>query len=344
VTASPPPARPLRRRLRRWLRPPRVLRPTRAGWSFFAITACVAFAALNTGNNLLYLVLSLMLAFMVLSGVLSESALRGIAVRRIDPGELFAATEGSVGLEIRNTQRRVPALAIVVEDCLDHGDERRLEKAELAGRCFALKIAAGAAEHRRYRLVPEQRGMMKLAGIRVSTRFPFALFSKSRMYEIPGELLVYPTLDPALRPSQRSRRCEDGELGAPRPREGAEVSGLREYQDGDSLRRVHWRSSLRRGELLVREAEDSEQRQVEVQLRTAGEEPGAGFEQRVCEAASEVVRQLERGALVGLATDAERIAPGAGERQRTRLLSFLARVTPGQPRAGAAAPGLEDAA
>ena len=66
----------------RWLRPPRQLRPTRAGWSFFALTFGVGFAALNTGNNLLYLVLSLMLAFLVLSGVLSESALRGIALRR----------------------------------------------------------------------------------------------------------------------------------------------------------------------------------------------------------------------------------------------------------------------
>ena len=69
-------------RVRRWLRPPRTLRPTRAGWAFFAITFGVGFAALNTGNNLLYLVLSLMLAFLVLSGVLSESALRGIEVRQ----------------------------------------------------------------------------------------------------------------------------------------------------------------------------------------------------------------------------------------------------------------------
>ena len=59
------------RHLERWLRPPRTLRPTRAGWIFFALTLGVGFAALNTGNNLTYLVLSLMLAFLVLSGVLS---------------------------------------------------------------------------------------------------------------------------------------------------------------------------------------------------------------------------------------------------------------------------------
>ena len=105
-TADRTPRKGLRRRLTRWLRPPRILRPTRAGWCFFAITACVAFAALNTGNNLLYRVLSLMLAFLVLSGVLSESALRGIEVRRSEPGELFAGAEGSVIVdEVRSSPK-----------------------------------------------------------------------------------------------------------------------------------------------------------------------------------------------------------------------------------------------
>ena len=44
-------------RLARWLKPPRLLRPTRAGWSFFVTTFAVGFAALNMGSNLLYLVL-----------------------------------------------------------------------------------------------------------------------------------------------------------------------------------------------------------------------------------------------------------------------------------------------
>ena len=66
------------------------LRPTRAGWSFFAITLGVGFAALNTGNNLLYLVLSLMLAFLVLSGFLSESALRGLEIERVLPRDLHS--------------------------------------------------------------------------------------------------------------------------------------------------------------------------------------------------------------------------------------------------------------
>ena len=96
-------------RARRWLKPPRILRPTRAGWIFFLLTFGVGFAALNTGNNLLYLVLALMLSFLVLSGVLSESALRGIRVRRRLPAEIFAERPTPVALEIHNEQKRVAA-------------------------------------------------------------------------------------------------------------------------------------------------------------------------------------------------------------------------------------------
>ena len=73
---------------------------------------------MNTGNNLMYMVLSLLLAFLVLSGVLSESALRGVRVRRRIPREMFAGTPAPLVLEISNEQRRVPSFAIVVEDLL----------------------------------------------------------------------------------------------------------------------------------------------------------------------------------------------------------------------------------
>lgn len=317
-----------RRRVRRWLRPPRVLRPTRAGWCFFAITFGVGFASLNTGNNLLYLVLSLMLAFLVLSGVLSESALRGIRVRRHLPDEAFAGSDVRVAIEISNSQTRVPSFAIVVEDCFDHGDERRLEKATSAGSCFALRVEAGGREHRRYSLRPARRGALRLAGVRVSTRFPFGLFSKYRMIELPGELLVYPELDPDARPAPQSRTTDEGNFGAAHLREGAEAAGLRDYETGDAMRRVHWKSSLRRSALLVREPEDTERREARVRLATAGKPDAEAFEAEVRRAASQVVHHIDAGLRVALSTDSTDIKADAGPRHRARLLGFLARVGP----------------
>ncbi len=310
-------------RLRRWLRPPRTLRPTRAGWWFCALCFGVGFAALNTGNNLLYLVLALMLAFLVLSGLLSESALRGIQVRRETPSELFAEGTARVVLAIRNAQPRATAFAIVIEDFL-----ATRAGARACGRCFALRIGPGELVQRSYALRPEARGPLRFLEFRVHTRFPFGLFSKSLRIEGPETALVYPAVE----------RVEAAlSLGRPRPGEnrpsgagqsGAVAAGLRAHAAGDSARRIHWRASLRQRQLLVRELESESEREVEVRLHTANQARGESFERGVRWAASEVVAWLDAGTRVSLRTDSEALPAGAGRGQRARLLSFLARVEP----------------
>jgi len=304
------------------LRPPRTLRPTRAGWSFFAITFGVGCAALNTGNNLLYLALSLMLAFLVLSGALSESALRGISVRRRLSGELFARTPCSVGLVISNHQKRVAAFAIVVEDRLRGPAGTR----SAAGRSFALRVGPGETESRVYRLVPERRGELCFAGFEVYTRFPFGLFSKSLTLEAEESVLVYPEVERIeallhLGPATQLGEGRTGSRGS-----GPTVSGLRAFEKGDPSRRVHWPRSLRRGALFTREQDSEERIEVEVQLLSEGRPAGDGFERSVRWAASEVVAYLEAGSRVALVTDSDRIPADSGPRQRARLLSYLARV------------------
>ena len=309
---------------RRWLRPPRRLSPTRAGWCFFALTFGIGFAALNTGNNLLYLVLSLMLAFLVLSGVLSESALRGIQVRRRLPRELYAERDAWVGIEIANRQRRVAAYALVVEDRWI--DEQRREHA--AGRCFALRIPPEGSDQRSYRLRPERRGELAFAGFVVSTRFPFGLFSKSRTFDAPERALVYPAVDPVPIPRDFGGARESGAVVQGPRGAGSEVGGVREYARGDAPRRIAWRTSLRSRALWVRDVETEHQGEVEVRLRTAGRPADPGFERDVRGSASEVFALLERGLRVGLRTDRDRLDAEAGAHQRARLLGFLARVAP----------------
>jgi uncharacterized protein (DUF58 family) len=286
---------------------------------------------MNTGNNLMYMVLSLLLAFLVLSGVLSESALRGIEVRRRLPRELCAGTPAPVALEIRNAQRRVPSFAIVVEDLVGP----HLESARSAGRCFVLRVGPGEQVTRGYGLVAPARGPLHLAGFRVVTRFPFGLFSKAMLVPAPADVLVYPHLAPLpVRPGA-PRRAVGRHAGGGRGGESPEAAGLRAFAPGDPMRRIHWRSSLRRGDLLVRDREREEHAEVHVRLPTRGAVPGDAFEGRVAQAASEVAAHLEAGFRVGLATDEARFPAAAGGAHRRQLLGFLARVAPA---AGEAAP------
>lgn len=312
-------------RLRRWLRPPRRLRPTRAGWIFCGLTFGVGFAALNTGNNLLYLVLSLMLAFLVLSGVMSESALRGIRVRRRLPRDLFAGTSSGVGLEISNDQPRVPAFAVVVEDRVREADG--VERA--AGRAFALRIDPGTTEVRSYQFTPSSRGMVNFVEFRVYTRFPFGLFSKSLRISAPGEGLAYPEVESVTIPNHFGEARGGGEQLAGRGASGVNAVGLREFGTGDSVRRVHWRSSLRHRQLLVTEIENEHQAEVEVRLQTRGVKAGEPFESRVSWAASEIVALIDSERRVSLRTEGSRFEADSGQRHRARLLAFLALIQPG---------------
>jgi len=308
----------------RWLKAPRTLRPTRAGWVFFAFTLGVGLAAMNTGNNLLYMIHALLLSFLVLSGVMSESALRGIRVRRRLPAELVAERPSAIALEITNEQPRIPSFAIVAEDCVRGASGER----RVAGRAFALRIGARAKETRSYAYTPRARGMLPFSGVRVATRFPFGLFSKAMWVELPQQGLVYPALDPVGVRAGRASEPRAAENAGGSGGAAAEAASLREYAPGDPFRRIHWRASLRRDELLVREPEQDRRGDVLVRLTTRGAAAGDAFEQEVRRAASEVAVHLAAGQRVALRTDSAAFLPADGVRQRATLLSYLANVAP----------------
>ena len=291
---------------------------------FFALVFGVGLAALNTGNNLMYMVLALLLAFLVLSGVLSESALRGIRVRRKPPGELFAEQTTHLVVEILNDQKRVPAFAVVVEDLVGPN----VNAAVPGGRAFALRIGAGETVTRSYGLTPAVRGKLHLAGFRIATRFPFGLFSKAMIVEDARETLVYPAIEEVPTTSKGGGLRRSGEARGGQAGTSPESAGLRGYAPGDPYRRIHWRATLRRGEIFVRDQEHEEHAEHKVHLRTRGVSEGDAFERDVRRAASEVVAHLHQGFRVGLDMDHRSFAPSDDPAQRRALLMALAIVQP----------------
>ena len=307
---------------RRLFRAPRRLRATRAGWSFVAIVFGVGFAALNTGNNLLYLVLALMLSFLVLSGLLSELSLRGIRLERRIPGELFAGHPNRLVLRVHNDQKRSTAFAVSLEDRIQGPDGPAA-----AGRAFALRIGPGEHVDRSYAWSPERRGDVVFDHVRISTRFPFGLFVKSAELGAPARALVYPEpSDVPLRSDTASGDEDDDRNGA--SRSGDDVSGLREFAPGDGLGRVLWRRSVRSGRLIVGEREGEVSGEIEVLLRGVEGRPAAAIEDRIRLAASEVVAHLDAGLRVGLRSPRVWILPATGPAHRREILTYLARVAP----------------
>ena len=91
---------------------PRTLHPTQEGWGFLGLTVLLGVAALNSGNNLLYLAVALLLSLIVLSGLLSEQGFRKVRVSVHLPRRCFAGTPASVRVTVQNNKRRLPSYAL----------------------------------------------------------------------------------------------------------------------------------------------------------------------------------------------------------------------------------------
>jgi uncharacterized protein (DUF58 family) len=259
-------------RLRRRLRPPRRLRFTREGRIIVLLAVGVGFAAVNTGNNLLYLLLGWLLSFIIASGILSEMTLKRLAVTRRPPPRVYANDPFLMEVSIENHKAHRASFSIEVEDLI--GDT------PLDKRCYFLKIPPGKSQRTSYRHTFVRRGLYRLAGYRLATKFPFALFRKSRDVDAPLEVLVYPGRVAVPRPPPRT--TSHGDATASRLGRRGEFFGLRERRAGDDRRDVHWRSSARTGRLLVREYEDELAHRVVIGVDNA-------LPQAVREAADEVV-------------------------------------------------------
>lgn len=219
----------------------------------------VGFAAINTGNNLLYLLLGWQLSFIVASGVLSEMTLRNLQVERRPPSRIYANEPFLMEVVVGNTKSRNASYSIEVEDLMAG---QPIDK-----RCYFLKIPNGKSQRASYRHSFPHRGMYTLSGYRLATKFPFSLFRKSRDIEAPLALVVYPARVPVQRPASTS--ADRGDAMCEKLGRRGEFFGLREHRRGDDRRDVNWKSSARLGRLLVREYEDELARRVAIHVDNA---------------------------------------------------------------------------
>jgi uncharacterized protein (DUF58 family) len=177
----------------------------------------------------------------------------------------------------------------------------------------------------RARLVAPRRGPYALRGIRVTTTFPLGLFSKGRVLEVPGELLVYPRRVPPPR-DVTVPDTGRGEQAARRfRREGdGDTAGLRPLREGEDARRVHWMKSALADQLLRVERDAEETRSVVLTLDVAAR--GAALERSCEDVAARARALLAEGAAVGLEAGPDRLRPDQGPRHERLLLGALARA------------------
>jgi uncharacterized protein (DUF58 family) len=287
-----------------------MIAPTREGWVYLALVAGVMFGAVNTGNNLVYIVLGVLLAMLVVANVLAEWNLRELSVERRLPPEVFAGIAAAGSFVLHNRRGRGTAWAVELE-----------ERGPVTGRAVVERTEAGCSAEVAVDWHFPTRGRTAIHAIRVSSSFPFGLVRRWRDLHVPAEVLVYP--EPVSRhlpptpigegdaPTSRGRTAEEGDF-----------AGLRAWRPGDPLRRVHWPTSARTPTPMValRVAEGTEEIRLELDARLAGEPR----EEAIRRIAGRAEIHLQRGDAVGLRADGDDLAPRVGSTWRRRILTALA--------------------
>src|SRR5947209_959542 len=233
----------------RWIGYKIEYRISREGWIYLAGILLVALAALNTGNNLLFLILASLIALVLMSGILSTIALSGIGMRLVLPGHIFASQPVRAMVELENEKLTLPSFSLRVE-------ATKTKKGQPAAMLDTPVYFPYLPKHDRVQqTIPitfPRRGVYRQEAFRIVTRFPFGFLRKARQLNLKTEALVYPSVEPTAEYLQILPGLQ-GALESLAKGRGQDLYALRDYLPTDSARHVHWKASARSGSLMVRE-------------------------------------------------------------------------------------------
>lgn len=253
-----------------------VVRLTRIGTSFVIFTVVIGFAAINTGNNALYIGLSFMLGCLLLSGIASKGGLTHLVVTFDGVDEAWAMRAAHGRLRVMNRSR-----IWNVRDLILTSDELDVPL------CVPL-IRRGDEIVLQAIFLFRRRGVVQFSRIDLYTRYPFGFFLKKRRPQLAGEVVVYPRLLGEESSRDRFRVIEGDEHPSNRIGAGTDIHSFRDYVRGDSLRRVHWKKSASLGRWIIKQTEAEADRVMHVVVdpyrpKDVSEET---FEEMISEAAT----------------------------------------------------------
>lgn len=258
---------------------------TTRGRSLLACGVVLATAGLALGQrDLLRGGVFLVALPLVAVAVVARTRYRLACTRRVDPPRVPAGSPATVRLHLDNVSR-LPSGVLLMEDALP---------AALGGRPrFVLdRIEPGGARDVSYPVRSDLRGRYGVGPLSVRLTDPFGLCELTRSFAATDELLVTPVVSP-LPPVRLGGDWTGGGESAARAvaTSGADDVATREYRHGDDLRRVHWRSTARTGNLMVRREEQPFQSRATLlldgrQAAHRGQGPASSFEWAVSALAS----------------------------------------------------------
>ena len=233
----------------RWLGYKIDYKVTREGYFYIAGIILISLAALNTGNNLLFLILATLIAIILMSGILSSITLSGVAMRLQLPEHIFAGQPVRASLELQNEKLTLPSFSLRVEAVTPKNSP---PAALLETPIYFPYLPKRGRVHQTVPISFPARGVYRQDAFRIVTRFPFGFLQKAHRVDLRTEALVYPSVEPTREFFEILPGLQ-GAMESLAKGRGQDLYALRDYVPTDSARHVHWKASARLGSLMVRE-------------------------------------------------------------------------------------------
>jgi uncharacterized protein (DUF58 family) len=297
---------------------------TLEGGIFIVLAVLIGLAATNTGTNLLYLVFSLMMAFLIVSGAICSRTLKRLSVERSLPKHIVAGETTAIHLTLRNGKRFVSSYGLQASD--------QLRDDSVVGHCYFLRVPNRSQASASYPCVFRRRGLYRFAHVVLTTTYPFGLIRRWVCLRAERDVLVYPQILPWERLGIAAPP-DFGERESRRKGPGTSLYGLREQEPSEGSRWIHWKKTAQLDRLMRREFESEEKKNVCLVLDNALESPNdpatrEAFERAIVLTASVAHHLLLSDHQVELVTRSGRVPYGSGPHQRYRILRALALIEP----------------
>ena len=330
---------------------------TRAGMIYVLITLVIGIAALNTGNNLLYIILAAMLAAIIVSGIASAIVLRDLELDVGLPEHVFAGRPVLGRIVLRNPRRWLPSFSIRVvpskrtprkhwqwepytfavpakrppaQQWLRLPDRRlrRVTEDEREARIFTESIYFPFIPGQRELTADieirfQRRGLYHENSFGLATRFPFAFLTKTRTVPLQREIIVYPSVQ-ATDEFFEVLPMITGEFETFVRGRGYDLYRIREYMPEDSARHVDWKATAKSGSLKVREFSREDERKLRIVFDNP---PPGAVSSEIYERAVALAASLAWH-FAAADTDISYVAPGVAGTELYHCLRHLALIAP----------------
>ena len=265
----------------RWIGYRMEYRVTQQGWIYIGGIVMVALAAINTGNNLLFLVLACLIASILMSGILSSVTLAGVEMRLQLPEHIFAGQTVRSMVEVKNEKLTLPSFSLRVEGVQKKAPSAAARAVILETPVYFPYVPKRDSVKQAVPLQFPGRGLYRQEAFRIVTAFPFGFLQKARRVDLASEALVYPSVE-ATSEFLEVMSGIQGAIESLTKGRGQDLYALRDYQPTDNARHVHWKASARLGSLMVREfAREDDSRVVLVfDPHSAAAQPDATAEEK----------------------------------------------------------------